>query len=620
VLGLDIGTTNTKAVLARIVPSGSATGAERVRPDLDLGDSSGEQIIELARAAAPTPATAADLVDTALRVVRTVVERAGVAPDAVGIASMAETGVPLDATGRPLTDLLRWDGHRAADEALALSSVHGRLELFQATGVRSSAKVPLATWAWLRAHEPEIHARMAAWAGVADLVALAMTGDLVTDHTLAGRTMGYLLPARGAALATAFDADLVATVGLRPQQLPRVVPPAEAAGQVGGRTRTRTQTRGDAPRSSAGLGDYWSTACSAFVEAGLRRGTPVVVAGHDHAVGSWAAGVRADGDRADSLGTAEAVMTVLPDQPGTVPHVSVRASERERDAPEAVGAPDTPGEPVERPTRAAVIAAGMSWVRTVSGDHSALLAGSSSAGAMVGWLMRALAAEAIDAITSTSGVVASADGPLSRDELFAAVAAELVTSPDPSGVLVLPYLSGRQSPAPDPDVRVVVEPAAGGLTLARGVLEGLCLQARWMFDAQLTLVGGAPGPVTVLGGTAVANPAWTEIKARVMPSPLRWVAVDEPVAMGAALLAAVRSGLLGDDMRTLLGAGAGRPGAAPALPVAAAPSPQMADAPPDAATPGAARSGAATPRGPRDPHLYDAMYERFVALAVGAVR
>ncbi|HEY3438431.1 MAG TPA: FGGY family carbohydrate kinase [Actinotalea sp.] len=613
-LGLDIGTTNTKAVLARIVPSGSATRAERARPDLDLGDSCGEQIIELARAAAPTPATAADLVDTALRVVRTVVERAGVAPDAVGIASMAETGVPLDAAGRPLTDLLRWDGHRAADEALALSNVHGRLELFRATGVRSSAKVPLATWAWLRAHEPEIHTRMAAWAGVADLVALAMTGDLVTDHTLAGRTMGYLLPAGGAALATAFDADLVATVGLRPQQLPRVVPPDEAAGQVGGRTCTQTQsqTRGDAPRSAAGLGDYWSTARSAFVAAGLRRGTPVVVAGHDHAVGSWAAGVRTDGDRADSLGTAEAVMTVLPDQPGTLPYVSDRVSVRERGAPGELGAPDTPREPVERPTRDAVIAAGMSWVRTVSGDHSALLAGSSSAGAMVGWLMRALAAEATDAVTSTSGFVASADGLLSRDELFAAVAADVVSSPDPSGVLVLPYLSGRQSPAPDPDVRVVVEPAAGGLSLARGVLEGLCLQARWMFDAQLTLVGGEPGPVAVLGGAAVANPAWTEVKARVMPAPLRWVAVDEPVAMGAALLAAVRLGLLGDDVRTLLSAGTGQPGAAPSLPVA--------DAPPGAATPGATRSGAATPRGPRDPHLYDAMYERFVALAVGAGR
>ena len=40
-----------------------------------------------------------------------------------------------------------------------------------ATGVRPSAKVPLATWAWLRTHRPETLDAMARWAGVADLAA-----------------------------------------------------------------------------------------------------------------------------------------------------------------------------------------------------------------------------------------------------------------------------------------------------------------------------------------------------------------------------------------------------------------------------------------------------------------
>src|SRR5699024_948057 len=124
---------------------------------------------------------------------------------------------------------------------------------------RPSGKVPLATWAHLRAADPDRWAAMARWAGAADVVALALTGRLVTDHTLAGRTMAYRLPAPGEELPADFDGELLATVGLRPAQLPEVARPGELAGRVppGGR---------------------W----------GLDPGTPVVLAGHDHPVGSWA--------------------------------------------------------------------------------------------------------------------------------------------------------------------------------------------------------------------------------------------------------------------------------------------------------------------------------------------
>ncbi|MEK8169346.1 hypothetical protein NKH77_04720 [Streptomyces sp. M19] len=43
-----------------------------------------------------------------------------------------------------------------------------------------------------------------------------------------------------------------------------------------------------------------------------------MIAGHDHLVGAWAAGVREAGEAADSMGTAEAVLTVG-DAPPDVP-------------------------------------------------------------------------------------------------------------------------------------------------------------------------------------------------------------------------------------------------------------------------------------------------------------
>jgi sugar (pentulose or hexulose) kinase len=433
-LGIDLGTTNTKVALVAL-------------------DAPAVRVHALATAPTPEPRDLGAVLATLIREVL-----AGAAPpDAVGIASMAETGVPLAADGTPIGGWLRWTGHRAGAEADALANRLGWADLVAATGVRPSAKVPLATWAWLRTHRPEVWDAMSRWAGVADLAAFVLTGRLITDHTLAGRTMAYRLPATAEAPPTAFDGSLLAEVGLRPHHLPAVT---------------------SEPVAVTGF-------------AGLRDGTPVVVAGHDHAVGAYACGVREPGDVADSLGTAEAVLTVVEGEPDPV----------------AAGR------------------AGMSVVVTVGGRYRAVLAGQSSAGAAVEWW---LANEA-------AGVT--------REELFADL-------PDgPTGVLVLPYVQGRQTPAPDPAARLRVvgrEPAHGRAVLAKALLEGLSLHTRWMLDEQARIAGGAGAPAVFLFGGAVAgNPDWTRIKAQVLPGTLRVVPAAEPVAVGAALLAAVRAGLVG---------------------------------------------------------------------------
>lgn len=444
-LGVDVGTTNTKVALVDVT-------APRV----------------LAVASAPTPAPADAATAIAGLVAR--VLPAGPAPAAVGIASMAETGVPLGPDGTPRGDWLRWDGHRAGAEADALAARIGRSALFAATGVRASAKIPLATWEWLRTHDPDaLHAPAGAgrWAGAADLVGLLLTGRLATDHTLAGRTGAYRL-GRPGDLPTAFDAALLAEVGLRPSQVPEVLAPGEPLGRVV-----------DGP----------------FTVAGLRAGTPVTIAGHDHPVGTWAAGVRRPGQAADSVGTAEAVCTLVDDDPDPEP----------------------------------VRTAGMSLVRTVTGEHPALLAGSSSGGAAVAWWLRTHA-PAADVTTLMADVAALGDVPLD--------------------VLVLPYVAGRQTPAPDPAATPSVLGDLSGRTPAEGahaLLAGLALQARWMLEEQGRLAGGAAATsVTVLGGPMTANPTWLRLKARVGASPLRLVVEPEPVAAGAALLAALRAGAVDD--------------------------------------------------------------------------
>lgn len=437
VVGIDVGTTTTKVVLV-------AVENDRAR--------------ELRCAVEGTPARAEELVDLLAHLCRGLVDESGRDVVAVGVASMAETGVPIDSVGAPLSELLRWDAGLGADDAVRLAGLAP--EIFAATGVRLSAKTPLATWGWLHRERPDAWSRMACWLGAADLVVHALTGRGVTDHTLAGRTGGYRLPAPDQAPPDAFDPDLMELVGMAPDRLPHVAGPHEIAGTI----------------TSAAAG-RWR----------LRPGTPVVVGGHDHQVAAWAAGVRASGDVADSLGTAEAVLSVLP----------------------------------ERPDPEWVRSQGMSLVRTVAGDHDAVVAGSSSAGARLrSWL---------DVI----------DDP---DAVLDAAARDRDTDPRPTGAPAPPYLRGRQAPAPDPAARPGAPPSSWPPERRlRAVVEGICYQSRWMIDAH----GGVPGPrrVTVVAGSRLPR-VWTDVLADVLPWSVARATASEPVATGAALLAAARAGVL----------------------------------------------------------------------------
>ena len=262
-LGVDVGTTNTKVVLIRVTD----------------GSVHEERIHSLS-----TPASAAELRDAVLGAIRRVATDAPLPVRAIGIASMAETGALLDPDGEPLGDLLRWDAGDPAEADALVASV-GAAELYAATGVPIAAKSPLVHWRSLAA-AGDARLRTARWCGIADLVAVALTGSYATDRTLAARTMAYRhggAPGADGAAAPGFDPDLLALAGLDSARFPRVLRPGEPAGTLSAQ-----------PAASLGL----------------TPGIPVTIAGHDHAVGAWAAGARQPGDAADSVGTAEALYRV----------------------------------------------------------------------------------------------------------------------------------------------------------------------------------------------------------------------------------------------------------------------------------------------------------------------
>ena len=276
-IGVDVGSTHVKAVLvapgsgvvhvarrATVTHAVSGGGATH-RPEELLGAVESAVAECVAMAAALPGATSG------------VRPGAGGAPAAIGIASMAEAGVPLDARGRPVGEIVAWFDPRPAAQAEWLEKRVGAPALFARTGLRPEAKYTLPKLLWLRAERPREYARLRRWAGVAELVAYELTGDLGTNASLACRTAAFSVAERR------WDAELLSLAGLRPDQMPAVLRLGEP---VGGLT------------------------AAAGARLGLPAGTPIAVAGHDHLVGALGAGVTRPGDVLDSMGSAEATLLV----------------------------------------------------------------------------------------------------------------------------------------------------------------------------------------------------------------------------------------------------------------------------------------------------------------------
>jgi xylulokinase len=266
-IGVDIGSTHIKAALVtpesgvihvarRATVTHLVRGGGAFHSPAELLAAVSSAIAECVAAAGPSP------VDK---------------PVAIGIASMAEAGVPIDRRRAPVGDILAWHDPRPERQAAWLERQIGAVALFARTGLRPEPKCTLAKLLWLREHKAADFTRLRRWAGVAELVGLDLTGQLGTNASLACRTLAFDVTLR------AWDPELLALASLTTDEMPTVLPLGQA---VGGLT------------------------AAAASRLGLPAGTPVAIAGHDHLAGAIGAGVIRVGDVLDSMGSAEATMLV----------------------------------------------------------------------------------------------------------------------------------------------------------------------------------------------------------------------------------------------------------------------------------------------------------------------
>ncbi len=213
---------------------------------------------------------------TVLSAIRAVSDAAGFpAIAAVGIASMAETGLLLDRQrGTPRTPFFPWFDMAAEAHAEQFTKHGSEIERFSTFGIYPSFKCSLAKALWVRDHAPEA-LDGAVWLSVADYVAYRMTGQMATDPSLACRTYAFNLHDQR------WHASWLQQFSLSADLFPAVLPGGTPVGIV--------------------VDDL-------LEHIGLRRGVPVAICGHDHVCAAFGAGATLPGRVFDSMGTAEALV------------------------------------------------------------------------------------------------------------------------------------------------------------------------------------------------------------------------------------------------------------------------------------------------------------------------
>ena len=258
-IGIDIGTTGTKAVLLDV--SGGIV-AQASRETTLFSPSPGF-------AEADTAQWLTNIVDS----IRDIRSTASLRPgdvDAIAVSGMVPAVVPVDARGNALRRAILQNDARAHREIAELADKLADIDLVSLTGSALSQQSVAPTLIWLAAHEPEIYSQTAHFVGSYDWVLTALGADLHVEHNWALESGLFTIDG---ALAT----PVLHAANLDSNLLPPVRRPGSQVGALSPEAAERT---------------------------GLKAGTALIVGGADHVLSAYAAGVDRPGDGLVKLGGA----------------------------------------------------------------------------------------------------------------------------------------------------------------------------------------------------------------------------------------------------------------------------------------------------------------------------
>ncbi|MGP8260895.1 MAG: xylulokinase [Acidobacteriaceae bacterium] len=263
-LGIDVGTGGTRAVLVdrtgRVVASAASEHAPIHSEQIGWAEQQPEDWWRAAREAIAAAIAAAKL--------------DGAAIHAVALTGQMHGCVLLDATGEVLRPALIWCDQRTQPECDWLNNTIGPARLIELTCNPALPNFTLTKLLWVRAHQPEIFARIAHVLCPKDYVRFRLTGEFAIDMQEASGTLLLDVAHRR------WSAEVADAAGIPTSWLPRLF---------------------EGPEICARISESGSAA------TGLAVGTPVVAGAGDQGAGAVGMGIVAPGSVSATIGTSGVV-------------------------------------------------------------------------------------------------------------------------------------------------------------------------------------------------------------------------------------------------------------------------------------------------------------------------
>lgn len=174
ILGIDIGTTNTKAVAYDL--EGKA---------IAQANSSYSFISEKEGYHELDPHV---LFVSVTEVMKAVIELVAGDLSAVAFSSAMHGLIAVDDHGRPMTNMITWADLRSAEYAMRLKFTDSGHRLYERTGTPIHPMTPLCKLMWLKENEPDVFARAHKFISIKEYVFYHFFGQFVIDHSVASST------------------------------------------------------------------------------------------------------------------------------------------------------------------------------------------------------------------------------------------------------------------------------------------------------------------------------------------------------------------------------------------------------------------------------------------------
>ncbi len=277
-LGVDIGTTSTKAVLYR--ETGEIIAQSNQGYDLHTPD---------VRTAEQNPD---DIYQAVLHVIRETVKESEIDKkdlSFISFSSAMHSLIAMDEDNKAITPCITWADNRSSHWAAKIKNEWNGHDVYLRTGTPIHPMSPLSKITWLEQEQPETAEKTKKYIGIKEYVFYQFFGDYVMDYSLGSATGMMNLE------ELAWDKGALEMAGISADKLPRLVPTTESF-----------------------------TNCHSEIaeDLGIAPDTKFIIGASDGVLSNIGVNAIKEGDVAITIGTSGAIRTVIPkprtDQKGRI--------------------------------------------------------------------------------------------------------------------------------------------------------------------------------------------------------------------------------------------------------------------------------------------------------------